>query len=104
MKSCFIELKQIMIGELKFQKPERRVELVNRAHLLGHFQLDATVARLKEKYWWRNMEDTVILLLKQCVVCKKYQQVAAKEHPAQCLEVTGMFDRIGIDRMASKDN
>jgi hypothetical protein len=37
-------------------KPEERVDLINKAHLIGHFQVQSTYERLKPDYYWKKMK------------------------------------------------
>jgi len=76
---------------------EKRKELVKIAHEFGHFQCDTTLARLKESYFWFKMMDDVKKGIQACVVCKENQLVGKLDHPAKCLKISGIFDRIGID-------
>ena len=81
----------------KVPKPSERRDITTRAHLLGHFQVESTLSRLKEEYYWRNMIKDVELVVSQCVECRKEHRVVPMEHPAKALEVSGIFDRVGID-------
>ena len=36
-------------------KLEDRRDIIEKAHVLGHFQVDTTFDRLREKYYWKNM-------------------------------------------------
>ncbi|CAF0839776.1 unnamed protein product [Brachionus calyciflorus] len=76
---------------------EKRKELMKIAHEFGHFQWDTTLSRLKESYFWFKMMDDVKKGIQACVVCKKNQLVGKLDHPAKCLKVSGIFDKIGID-------
>ena len=81
----------------KVPKPSERLEVATKAHLLGHFQVESTLNRLKEQYYWRNMVRDVELVVSQCEECRKEHRVVPMEHPAKALEVSGIFDRIGMD-------
>ena len=78
-------------------RPEERRKLIEKAHVIGHFQAASTYCRLKEEYWWKNMVKDVIGAVKQCTVCQRHQKVTALNHPANAIKVNGIFDRIGID-------
>jgi hypothetical protein len=43
------------------------------------------------------MSTTVGEVIKNCIDCIKNQKVRVWNHPAEALEVTGIFDRVGID-------
>ena len=74
-----------------------RAEIVEKAHNLGHFQAASTYDRIKDDYYWRNMFEDVLQIVKQCTTCMRHQKVIGKNHPAQALSVDGIFDRVGID-------
>lgn len=78
-------------------KFEERDDLVKRAHLLGHFQTESTLKRLKEEYYWRNMKETVEKIVRSCVECCKHHVVPVVEHEAKVLEISSLFQRVGID-------
>ena len=42
------------------------------------------------------MDDTVKCVL-QCLVCQRHQKIKPKTHKAMASQVTGLFDKIGID-------
>ena len=46
---------------------EERTDIVLRAHLLGHFQIQSTYNRLKEKYYWKNMIEGVKKVISKCL-------------------------------------
>ena len=37
--------------------PSTRVDLINKAHLIGHFQVQSTLDRLRTDYYWKKMKD-----------------------------------------------
>ena len=81
----------------KVPRPQDRIELATKAHLLGHFQVESTLNRLKEEYHWKNMLRDVEKVVAQCEACRKEHRVVPMEHPAKALKVNGIFDRIGMD-------
>ena len=48
--------------------PEQRVELITKAHLVGHFQVQTTFDRLKNDYFWKKMRDQIANVIKLCEV------------------------------------
>ena len=74
-----------------------REEIASKAHLFGHFQEDATVLRLQEKYIWRNMRAVVRKVIDNCIQCVRHQKSVVKDHPAQPIKISGVLHRIGID-------
>lgn len=76
---------------------EERENLIRSAHLLGHFQTDSTLKRLQEQYFWKNMREQVERIVKSCVECYRHHKVPVIEHEAKALEISSIFDRVGID-------
>ena len=44
---------------LEWPRFELRKGIVEQAHLLGHFQVETTLKRLQESYYWRKMIEDV---------------------------------------------
>ena len=83
--------------QLVVPKLPDRSALVKKAHLLGHFQAETTMNRLKERYFWPKMAKDVALCIKHCLACIRNREGKVLEHPARSLPVRGIFDRIGMD-------
>ena len=81
----------------KVPKAADRMDIATKAHLLGHFQVESTLSRLKEEYHWKNMLRDVERVVSQCEECRKDHRVVPMEHPAKALNVNGIFDRVGMD-------
>lgn len=67
---------------VEWSKYEKRREIIEKAHSLGHFQAASTFKRLAEKYFWTKMMDDVVRVVKQCIVCHRHQKTLPKNHPA----------------------
>ena len=78
------------------QRQDRQL-IVERAHLLGHFQVETVLSRLLETYFWPKMRKDVEIVVKNCIVCKRHQPQRITEHPARALPIMELFQRIGID-------
>ena len=76
---------------------EERTDIVLRAHLLGHFQIQSTYDRLKEKYYWKNMIEDVKKVISKCLPCIRHQKVPEKEHRAIAIQAKAIFELAGID-------
>jgi len=83
--------------KLKVPKIQDRHELIKKAHLLGHFGTQSTKERLQESYWWKGMTKDVEHMVDNCLTCGRHKLESVKESPAKALEVTGIFERIGMD-------
>ena len=68
-------------------KSERK-ELILRAHLVGHLQ---------ENYYWKFLLEDVSEVVQQCVPYQRHHKVRTFNNRANATEITGIFDRIGID-------
>ena len=82
---------------LKVPPKDRRESLIETAHVLGHFQTQTTYDRLKDQYYWLHMRDQVEKVIGKCRVCVRNNKAAPQYHPACSLEVSGVFDRVGMD-------
>lgn len=75
----------------------KRLEIIAKAHDMGHFQIQATINRLREKYYWKRMDDEVKKFIKTCPTCIRNQKSKQVEHPAQASYVTRLHQRVAID-------
>ena len=78
-------------------RPEEREAIAEKAHLFGHFQLEATVRRVREEYIWKNMNKTAQRVIAKCDVCMRHHKERVIDHPARSVEITGVRDRVNID-------
>ena len=66
--------------------------------LSGHVGIEATLSKLKEKYYWPRMRDFVTNHVKSCIECG--QKKIPRVKPAgklQSIDIPGPFEMIGID-------
>ena len=84
-------------NKLQIPDPSLRNDIIERAHLLGHFQAETTYNRLKQKYYWKKMLEDIHQVVKACTTCKRYEQTRQFDHPAIVIPITGLFDRVRID-------
>ena len=82
---------------LEVPEPNDRKMITENAHLLGHFGINSTYERLKERYYWYKMIDEVKRCIQKCEVCQRNQKVPMESHPAKAIKVNNIFDRVGID-------
>ena len=78
------------------KKGERR-EIIKTAHDNGHFKAISVYNRIREEYYWKGMRDQIISWINKCQKCQRNDRVTALNHPAIAIEVTGIFDQVGID-------
>ena len=95
------------INETKYFKVpelEERVKLIEKAHLLGHFQLTSTYNRLREEYYWHDMLSDIKKYIQKCQPCQRNERARAMNHPAQSLSSDILFDKIQIDVIHGLDS
>jgi hypothetical protein len=83
--------------ELVVPSPEQRRLICERAHLLGHFQVNTTLNRVQENYYLPRIKQDVERVVRNCLPCKRHQPQPKDQHPAIALPITGLMDRVGID-------
>ncbi|CAB4443573.1 unnamed protein product [Rhizophagus irregularis] len=64
--------------------------------LSGHFGIDATYERVKEKYYWKGMRRDVEIYVKSCDSCQRRGKPIGK-HELNVIKVKEPFYQIGID-------
>ena len=79
--------------------PSQRWGILEAAHLLGHFGVDKTVARVESGgAWWSGIEADAAALVQRCMACLRNAAHRAVYHAAQSLPIpTGVFDRVHMD-------
>jgi hypothetical protein len=78
---------------------EESIEVLRKLHdheLSGHFGRDTTYNRIREKYYWKNMKKDIEEYIRKCEKCQKRSKAVGKG-PIHPIEVTGIWDTIGID-------
>ncbi|CAF4321777.1 unnamed protein product, partial [Rotaria sordida] len=65
----------------------------------GHFGIRDTYYKLKNKYWWPDMKQSIAQFIKSCLPCQQYNVSRSKRPGLLCpIETpTGPFQLIGID-------
>jgi hypothetical protein len=78
--------KDINVGEYNLELPRKdeRRELIEKAHLLGHFQSESTYQHLKDKYYWKSM-------------MKRARETRRSSPKNIQLPVTHLFERVAMD-------
>jgi hypothetical protein len=77
--------------------PGERKQIVERAHLLGHFQEESTEKRIREKYYWPSLSKDVKHAIANCQPCLRHVKTPTPLGEAHSLPVNELFDRVGID-------
>lgn len=95
-------------GALLFQLPDGstrvtppvadREDIVRRAHLTGHFQVQATLDRVAAEYHWPRMAALVQRVVHQCEACLRTREGPDVNHPARVTTpATELFQRVAVD-------
>jgi hypothetical protein len=62
----------------------------------GHFGIETTYNRIKERYYWKNMKKDIEDYIKSCEICQKRSKGLGKA-PIIPIEITQPFEMYGID-------
>ena len=78
--------------------PKDREAIVLSTHRLGHFGLNSChEAITKRGYYWRTLSKDIERAINACAECQKFKITPTFSHPAQALNISGIFDRVGVD-------
>ena len=88
---------QIKNKRLVVPKPEDRIGIVERAHLLGHFQDDTTLKRIRQDFYWQKMVKDVKQVVSECEPCRRNQKTRVVEHGAKGIVTGNINDMVSID-------
>jgi hypothetical protein len=67
--------------------------------LSGHFGVQRTYLKIKNKYWWPNMKQSIIRYIQSCLPCQQYN-VSRSKKPGRLQPIPppeGPFQLIGMD-------
>ncbi len=88
---------------VKVPKPDVRVGLITKYHALGHFAVDSTYNRLKEKYYWYKMLEQIVKVIKDCEPCQRNELAKTFNHPALAIQADKVFEFITVDYVFGLD-
>ena len=75
-----------------------RDQLIDKAHLAGHFGRDAIYRQLyRDGYWWPGMRDHINERTRECVPCLRYTISRMGFDPATPITAALPFDHVQID-------
>nr|CAI5855050.1 unnamed protein product [Callosobruchus analis] len=63
---------------------------------LGHFALEKTLHRIKERYWFRRMRNFVKKYIKSCLSCQ-YHKVSSGKKPGFIFSIARPFHTLHFD-------
>jgi hypothetical protein len=72
-------------------------DIILSAHNLGHFQSQATISRLKERYFWKNMNKDVENAVARCITCQRNARLPNVYHPAVAIAAESVFSDVICD-------
>jgi hypothetical protein len=85
-------------GALSVPHPKDREAIVLSTHRLGHFGLNPCHESITKKgYYWRTLSKDIERAINACAECQKFKITPTFNHPAQALNISGIFDRVGVD-------
>jgi hypothetical protein len=65
----------------------------------GHFGVQRTYLKIKNKFWWPNMKQSITLYIQSCLLCQQYN-VSRSKKPGRLQPIPppeGPFQLIGMD-------
>ena len=78
--------------------PEDRMQLILRAHLLGHFGINHIETTLKnDKLYWTNMRKDIEKVVKDCSACQQYGVYKTGFHPLKSILPNSVFEVVSMD-------
>src|SRR6266498_354533 len=89
--------------ELKVLKRNEMEPILSLAHehpLLGHFGLEATLSKLKERYYWPKMKDDIRSYIQTCDQCQRRGKTT-DENELHSIKIKELFYQWGIDIVRS---
>ena len=87
-------------SQLLLPLPAQRDELLARAHLLGHFGVDATADRLRTelRVYWPTILADITNYIQACATCIQFKHAPTPQHPARSMAIQGgLFHTVSID-------
>ncbi|CAF2678618.1 unnamed protein product [Rotaria sp. Silwood2] len=75
------------------------LQVYHSAPLSGHFGVQRTYLKIKNKYWWPNMKQSIIQYIQSCLPCQQYN-ISRSKKPGRLQPIPppeGPFQLIGMD-------
>jgi hypothetical protein len=76
---------------------EMRNDLIRSCHNIGHYGSYATLQRLRERYFWKNMTIQVETTIIRFATSQHQARVPSISHPAIAIEFNSIFDNFLCD-------
>ncbi|CAF5153725.1 unnamed protein product, partial [Rotaria sp. Silwood1] len=90
-KTKLIYLPSSMINDL--------LQVYHSDPLSGHFGVQRTYLKIKNKYWWPNMKQSITQYIQSCLPCQQYN-ISRSKKPGRLQPIPppeGPFQLIGMD-------
>jgi len=76
----------------------KRSDIITIAHLVGHFRVQSTYDKIRERYYWPKLFEMVKTIISRCLVCIRNETSQSISHlPAQVITVSHIFDIVSVD-------
>src|SRR6266542_1682429 len=85
--------------ELKILKRNEMKPILSLSHehpLSGHFRLEATLTKLKKRYYWLKMKDDIKSYIQTCDQCQRCEKIT-DENELHSIKIKEPFYQWGID-------
>ena len=83
---------------MKILNETERIELVAKAHALGHFGVESMHTELlKQHYWWPKMRESLQETVQSCIACMRFNASETGYHPLQSIVAEKPWDHVEID-------
>ena len=77
---------------------EQRVQLLNRAHLMGHFGYDSMITSLiQQGHYWLIMKKESEQICQDCIACQRFNISKAGYHPMKTIWAILPIDHLALD-------
>lgn len=77
---------------------EERAEILQRAHVAGHFGVNGTYATVQRLgYWWPGLRRQIQDMVVKCAPCMRFNVAKESYHPLQSIEADAPWDHVQFD-------
>ena len=74
------------------------LHFVHGSKLHGHYKVARTMAKLRKKYWWKNMVSDVIKFIRNCLQCAVSEEERSQRQAAlEMVHPRRRFEQVAID-------
>ena len=91
--------RSLQLAEYTTPPEKERVPIIMKAHLLGHFGINAIEKTIHNDYnfHWTNMRQDIQKVINDCVACQAHGIYKVGYHPPRSVLPDGVFDHICMD-------